>query len=190
MTDFAENAENALLVEIGQRRIRLTPGEQLTFGRDRSCTVCLDATDAGISRIAGRIDHADGVWAVTNLSRKRALHIADANGFAVPLPIGTADGMPSRRVVDQPVLTVLIAGEQWTHALALRLAQPRPVPAQGTVTPLDPISTRTQMPRLTDRRREGWPPWPAATCARTRTTIPGRTPIRRSRSCWGCRSPR
>jgi hypothetical protein len=140
------------LVETGDRRVELAPGEELTFGRDETCGVCLDPTDLGISRFAGRISHEGGFWVVTNPSRKRALHIIDQTGFAVPLPVAV-DGIESRRAVDQPRMTVLVPGDSLTHALALT---PNELPAPGVVpgSPADPLSTRTQRPHLTDRRRE------------------------------------
>ncbi len=141
-----------LVVEIDGRRVELVPGQQITFGRDRGCDLCLDPGDVGISRIAGRISHDGGAWAVSNLSRKRALHIADAAGFAVPLPVSAPGNGASQRVIDQHTLTVLVAGEQWTHAIVLRLEHP---PATAAAPPpSDPVSTRTQVPRLTDERRE------------------------------------
>ena len=141
-----------LAVETGARRVELAPGRELTFGRDETCDVCLDAGDLGISRVAGRISHEGGFWVVTNLSRKRALHIVDPTGFAIPLPVAV-EGTESRRVVDQPWLTVLVAGDSFTHALVLTPDRP---PRQGDIpqSPADPLSTRTQRPRLTDRRRE------------------------------------
>jgi hypothetical protein len=141
-----------LAVEAGGRRTALAAGEDLTFGRDQTCGVCLDAADLGISRFAGRISHEGGFWVVTNLSRKRALHIIDQTGFAVPLPVAV-DGIESRRAVDQPRMTVLVPGDSFTHALVLI---PDKLPAPGAVpgSPADPLSTRTQRPHLTDRRRE------------------------------------
>jgi hypothetical protein len=131
----------------------LSSGQTLTFGRDAGCDLCLDDKDFGISRLAGRISDIGGVWAVTNLSRKRPLHIVDATGFGIPLPVAFEPGPLSRRVVDSVPTTVLIAGESWTHALILRLAvdpdspEPLPVPGAGQ-------ETRTQLPNLTDKRRE------------------------------------
>ncbi|ADD43304.1 hypothetical protein [Stackebrandtia nassauensis] len=131
---------------------RLEPGGSLTVGRDESCDICLDPQDMGISRLAGRIADVGGIWAVTNLSRKRPLHIVDATGFAVPLPVALSNGPPSRRVVDTVPMTVLIAGEEWTHALVLRLCHSPGEPAAPS--PRDGLETRTQLPNMTDRRRE------------------------------------
>jgi hypothetical protein len=49
----------------------LRAGDELTFGRDVSCTVRLDTTDRGISRIAGRVRMHEDIWYVTNLSGPR-----------------------------------------------------------------------------------------------------------------------
>lgn len=147
----------SLDVEVGRQRHLLSPGESLVFGRDRSCQVCLDERDSGISRIAGKLSDLHGVWFVTNLSRKRVLHVADSAGFAVPLPIATRHGPPSHRMVDQARLTVLVVGELWTHALVLR---PDPLPApvspggESSIALENQLSTQTQLPRLTDLRRE------------------------------------
>src|SRR4051794_2552153 len=96
-----------LVVEVDGSTYTLHDGDELTFGRDRSCTVCLTDADAGVSRTAGRIRAEDGFWCVTNLSRKRPLHVIDAHGFVVPLPVTKSGWPPSRRAVDQPQLTVL-----------------------------------------------------------------------------------
>lgn len=142
-----------LTVEVDGRSWSLSLGEELTFGRDRSCTICLDPEDLGVSRVAGRISASGGAWVVTNLSAKRALHIADAIGFAVPFPVAAAGCSPSRRVVDQAQLTVLVPGEEWTYALTLRTELDAGTTARP-IAPLDPHTTRVQVPRLTDNRRE------------------------------------
>lgn len=141
-----------LIVETGGRRIELVPGQQITFGRDRSCDLCLDPGDVGISRVAGRISHDGGVWAVRNLSHKRALHVADATGFTMPLPASALANGASQRMIDQSTLTVLVAGELWTHVIVLRLEHPSAIPVAPL--PADPVSTRTQVPRLTEEQRE------------------------------------
>lgn len=141
-----------LAVEVGGHRRKLTPDRQLTFGRDQSCDVCLDPKDIGISRIAGRIWSDGSRWIISNLSRKRALHIVDNTGFALPLPIHMPHTPTGQRVVDQTTLTVLIAGDLWTDAIILSCPQPSAPPPPAA--PTDPLSTRTQTPRLTDRRRE------------------------------------
>jgi hypothetical protein len=141
-----------LVVEVDGSRYVLDGREQFTFGRDRSCTVCLATDDAGVSRTAGRIAAEDGVWSVTNLSRKRPLHIVDSHGFVVPLPVAKSGWPASRRAVDQPRLTVLVAGDEWTYALTLNVDD---TVREEDVPPLrDPVTTRTPMLQLTDKRRE------------------------------------
>lgn len=141
-----------LIVEYdGEQRV-LIATDALTFGRDASCDLVLDGADLGVSRIAGRLSATGSGWAVTNLSRKRPLHIVDPAGFGVPLPVAPAHGSPSRRSVDASPLTVLVVGEAWTYALILRLDPGDPT---GDVfSPIDENRTRTQLPQLTDRRRE------------------------------------
>ncbi|HEY0697633.1 MAG TPA: hypothetical protein VGD43_07465 [Micromonospora sp.] len=143
---------DVLTVRVDDREIVLDPGDVLTFGRDRSCTVCLDTADVGISRVAGRIHHDGRAWQVTNLSSKRALHLVDAHGFASPLPVAAEGWPPSERAVDHPHLTVLVAGQLWTYALVLTPQAERV--AAPVVAPLDPLTTRTQAPVLTPRQRE------------------------------------
>lgn len=141
-----------LIVATDGRRVELTPSRQITFGRDSSCELCLDPDDMGISRVAGRISHDGGTWVVTNLSRKRALHIVDTNGFVVPLPVSALTNGASQRMIDQPMLTVLVAGERWTHSIVLQLEYPPAIIAAPR--PVDPLSTRTQVPQLTDVQRQ------------------------------------
>jgi hypothetical protein len=143
------------VVEIDGREHTLGDDDELTFGRDRSCTVCLAADDPGVSRVAGRIRVEDGLWCITNLSRKRPLHIADANGFAVPLPVARAGWPPSRRAMDQARLTVLVPGDEWTYGLALRLDPPGDDTAAGPPpAPANPVTTRVPSLRMTENRRE------------------------------------
>ncbi|MEV0730295.1 hypothetical protein [Polymorphospora sp. NPDC050346] len=144
-------ADDSLTVQVDDRRHTLRPGQALTFGRDASCTVRLDATDLGISRTAGRVHHDGSGWQVTNLSRKRTLHLVDAYGFATPLPVAATGWPSSARAVGHPHTTVLVAGQEWTYALVLT---PAARPAQPTAPqPVDPRSTRNQVPALTPRQR-------------------------------------
>jgi hypothetical protein len=143
----------ALTVEVDGRSTELRPGEEFTFGRDASCTACLDPHDLGISRMAGSIREEDGVWCVVNLSRKRTLHVVDPLGFALPLPVAAPGWPPARRAVDQHRCTILVAGTTWTHAVVVELnAPPRTSPGHVQVT--DPASTVAPAPRLTDGRRQ------------------------------------
>jgi hypothetical protein len=141
-----------LLVRTGHTLHELDRADELTFGRDASCTVQLHPADRGVSRVAGRIRaHADS-WYVTNLSTKRVLHVVDTTGIAAPLPVDRQGWPASRRALDQPGMTILVPGETWTYALSVD-GQP---PGAGTVIPdpVDPLSTRDVVLHLTDNRRE------------------------------------
>ncbi|WP_433222493.1 FHA domain-containing protein [Dactylosporangium sp. CS-047395] len=143
-----------LVVEVDDQRYSLSPDDELTFGRDPSCTVCLAADDPGVSRTAGRIRVEDGTWCVTNMSRKRPLHIADANGFTLPLPVARAGWPLSRRAVDQARLTVLVPGDDWTYGLTLTLDAPLVGDPDLPAAPRNPVTTQVPSLRMTDNRRE------------------------------------
>jgi hypothetical protein len=145
----------ALEVTVEERRFGLAPGEVLTFGRDRGCTVCLDPSDQGISRIAGSVEHDQGVWWIVNRSAKRTLHVLDETKLGMPLPVARSGWPPSRRAVDRPELTVLVAGDVWTHAIQVSAPEASAAPGAGPLAgPTDPVSTVSQLPALTDNRRE------------------------------------
>ncbi|MEV4165240.1 FHA domain-containing protein [Nonomuraea dietziae] len=127
------------------------PGLRYTFGRDPSCTVVLDAADHGISRQAGSIEQLGGTWWVINRSRKRTLHVIDDTGMAAPLPVSHPEWPPSRRPVDQLGLTVLVAGDTWTHVLRVSACSLEAV-AEGPAT-VDPVSTACHVPAMTEPRR-------------------------------------
>jgi hypothetical protein len=141
-----------LTVEADGTTHTLGPADELTFGRDPSCSVRLSADDAGISRRAGRIRVEGGAWFVTNTSRTRPLHIVDANGFTAPLPVAKAGWPTSRRAVDQPQLTVLVPSNTWTYALTVRTTGT--FPTDCPAPPESPVSTVTPRLQLTDNRRE------------------------------------
>ncbi|WP_061296199.1 FHA domain-containing protein [Herbidospora cretacea] len=139
-------------VRAAGRLIHLPCDRSLTFGRDRGCDVCLDPADRGISRVAGSIEHQAGTWWVVNHSAKRALHVVDETRLALPLPVN-AEGWPlSRQAIGGRRITVLVAGELWTHELVVE-----PVGTQHTDTAsrksADPRSTISHVPTLTENRR-------------------------------------
>jgi len=134
------------------RRWRLDRGRQLTIGRDVRCDICVDPDDVGISRIAARITGDGAQWFISNVSRKRSLHVIDGSGFAVPLP-ASAGGVESRRAVDPPEITLLVVGDVWTHKLSITV-DPAPGGNAPATAPPDGRSTRTQLPPLPDERRE------------------------------------
>lgn len=126
----------------GNEVFQLDRGSPLfTFGRDKSCTLCLDPFDVGISRIAGSISCDRGSWSVRNLSMTRPIHVIDDTGLAVPLPVQRDAWPESRRTLDCPELTVLVVGGTLRHAI--RISTPtdelppvstRPVPVGETLT--------------------------------------------------------
>lgn len=130
---------------------RLDPGDVLTFGRDGSCTIQLDAHDRGLSRVFGRVAYVTGVWWVINVSTKRTLHVIYETGLSEPLPVAGAGWPEPRRAVDTP-MRVLVPGFAWTHELVLTPRAPRPSAPIGRYD--DVISTVSQLPPMTDNRRE------------------------------------
>lgn len=145
-------SSRSLTVVAGDAKRVLPEGEGLTFGRDRTCDLCLDSSDRGISRLAGEIVAEEGTWWVINRSSKRALHIVDDAGLTVPLPVARAGWPSPRRAVAPPGLTVLVAGEVWTHELRLITA----AHPESSRAPLfaDPLSTSTHLGGMTENRRE------------------------------------
>ncbi len=143
---------NELELTYREDRLTLMPEDDFTFGRDPQCRLQLDAADRGISRLAGAFRFQHGTWWVINLSRNRALHVVDNAGFATPLPVAAGDDEPSRRAVIPPSMTVLVAGDIWTHALSA--ASDNAGPKFETLLPADPLSTMSQLPALTDNRKE------------------------------------
>jgi hypothetical protein len=142
----------ALVVRAGNVVHRLGDDDELIFGRDSTCTLQLDSADRGVSRVAGRIRrHLDG-WYVTNLSDKRVLHVVDAAGMTVPLPVTRAGWPVSRRALNEPSMTILVPGEMWTYALLIE----GPGGSTSTAVPVpdNPLTTRDAAVYLTENRRE------------------------------------
>jgi hypothetical protein len=140
-----------LLVNAKNRDYRLEPGEIFSFGRAGSCSCVLDPLDRGISRVAGAIVWESAGWWVVNRSSKRALHVVDAVGLSVPLPVARSGWPPSKRSVDPGGIRVLVAGDVWTHELRLVYSDP---PLASTSSPLETgMSTSGQTPALTPARR-------------------------------------
>jgi hypothetical protein len=102
-------SEGVVVVHTGQRRA-LTALQVLTFGRAASCTVCLDAQDRGISRLAGSVEHGAGTWWVCNRSTVRALTVVDDLGIRTVVA-------PGRRVAVTGPVTVVVEGSARRHAL-------------------------------------------------------------------------
>ncbi|MDG6106176.1 hypothetical protein Daura_20375 [Dactylosporangium aurantiacum] len=89
---------------------------------------------------------------MTNLSNKRVLHVVDTGGIAAPLPVARTGWPVSRRALDQPTMTILVAGEAWTYAVSVE--GPPADAGTSTPAPVDPVSTRDVVLHLTDNRRE------------------------------------
>lgn len=140
-----------LVVEFTGVRRTLAPVDTLIFGRDPSCTISFGRGDRTISRRMGMVQCRDNVWFILNLSTKRSLYISDANGFAAPLPIAS-DGIPSIRAIDQPRLTVRVAGADADFELLLLPAEY--LSSVSLKPPTDPVSTYAHRRKLTDNRRE------------------------------------
>ena len=99
--------------ESGTWRVR--PGETLTFGRGKDCTIRLAAGDRGLSRAAGSFAFEDGAWWLRNDSASSLLYLSGDRGFRVDLP-------PGMRVpVQLWHAKVRLQGVLGTYMLRLRL---------------------------------------------------------------------
>ena len=88
------------VIAIGSRRFELVPGDAFTFGRSPDCTVCLDASDTGISRLAGSVGYDGSSWWLTNRSGKRsraqrAMSMNDASRRRTSVIRSTVLGRPA-----------------------------------------------------------------------------------------------
>lgn len=107
-----------LTVEAGGSRFRLGPDETFTFGRAESCTLCLDAGDAAISRLAGEVERVGDVWFVTNRSASRPFAIVDGPGLRRVLAPGQRDAIEGR-------VRVIVDGTGVKHELIFEGPPPR-----------------------------------------------------------------
>jgi hypothetical protein len=105
-------SEGVVVVHDGQPWA-LTALQALTFGRAASCTVCLDAADRGISRLAGSVEHGAGTWWVCNRSAVRALTVVDDLGIRTVVA-------PGRRVAVTGPVTIVVECTARRHALEVR----------------------------------------------------------------------
>jgi hypothetical protein len=110
--------DTGLTVEAGGSRFRLGPEETLTFGRAESCTLCLDADDAAISRLAGEVERVGDVWFVTNRSGSRPFAIVDGPGLRRVLAPGQRDAIEGR-------VRVIVDGTGVKHELIFEGPPPR-----------------------------------------------------------------
>jgi hypothetical protein len=120
--------DRALTVITGETTFRLLPGETLTFGRAESCTLCLDADDAAISRLAGEVEHVGEVWFVTNRSTSRPFSVVDGPGLRRVLAPGQRDALEGR-------VRVIVDGTNAKHELVFQAPPPR-AGAPGAMTGL------------------------------------------------------
>lgn len=128
----------------GERR-ELTPGDILTFGRAESCSLCLDAGDLGISRLAGSFEHEARTWWLLNRSAVRALEIIDEIGIRTVLP-------PGRRVAVSGAMTVVVEGSTLRHAIGVATTAPDAFGASmGTTSDIRPTATGEVVLNAADR---------------------------------------
>jgi hypothetical protein len=100
----------ATTVRLGKAGYAINAGEEFSFGRATSCTVCLDPNDLGISRVAGSIEADGGTWWVVNRSTTRPLAVVDEIGFRSVLP-------PGRRYAIEGQVRLVVDGSFGSHAL-------------------------------------------------------------------------
>lgn len=111
-------------VHVGDEVYPVVAGTPLTFGRADTCTVCLDADDTVISRLAGSVEYDSGTCWVVNRSAVRPLAIVDELGFRSVLP-------PGRRSAVEAPVRVVVDGGNGSHTLTVRppVGQPPTDPA-------------------------------------------------------------
>ena len=105
-----------LTIGLGNQLYEVAAGEGLTFGRSARTTLCLDATDLGISRVAGSLEADAGVWWLVNKSTVRPLEVVDDVGIRTVLP-------PGRRLAVTAPITVIVEGATRRHALTIDLPE-------------------------------------------------------------------
>lgn len=118
--------DDGLKVVANGSTYRLAPGETLTFGRAETCTVCLDAGDAAISRLAGEVENVGSVWFVTNRSSSRPFAVVDGPGLRRVLAPGQRDAVEGR-------VRVIVDGTGVKHELVLEGPPPAPSAAEVAV---------------------------------------------------------
>lgn len=122
-----------LLIQVAGTDHRVRPDVRFTFGRAESCTVCLDPDDPAISRLAGAVEHAGGVWWLVNTSTSRQLAVVDELGLRSVLT-------PGRRIPVEGRLRVIVDGAPRdngvtrSHELVLHGPAPATDPAAPAAT--------------------------------------------------------
>jgi hypothetical protein len=92
-----------LVIEYGPDRYVLTSADDFTFGRDSTCSLCLDPADSSISRRAGVITREGDFWFLVNRSSTRQLDVAHESGIRNIVP-------PSRRYALEGSMRILVHG--------------------------------------------------------------------------------
>jgi hypothetical protein len=115
-------------VLIAGEQFEATPDRPFVFGRsDDEGVVGLDASDMGISGLAGSVEHKWGLWWLVNHSRKRRLLLEDGTG-----------GQPQRLecgqrfAINVRCLTVLIPGAIYTHRIEVIVPESDLARVEGT----------------------------------------------------------
>jgi hypothetical protein len=139
-----------VMYEAGTWRAR--PGQTVTFGRGRECTIKLPDGDRGLSRSAGSLSFHDGAWWLGNDSLSSMLYLSGDRGFRVDLPPGMQ--IP----VQQWHAKVRLQGVFNSYTLRLRLPDLDDMPDQdgqpGQASPkaLPPSPPGTSEPVVTSTR--------------------------------------
>ncbi|MBB4771802.1 FHA domain-containing protein [Actinomadura livida] len=115
------------------RAYPVAPGETLTFGRSKECTICLDPGDTTISRRAGKISYESGGWWLANLSSGN-LAVVDEVGLRSVLA-------PKRRVALETVTRVIVSGAgNRSHALRVEVPTTTGAATESLVPDGDPTA--------------------------------------------------
>lgn len=109
--------DGPLIVMYGARSWAVTPGEAFTFGRSRTCSAVLSASDRGVSRQAGSLRYHDGAWWIHNDSRACLLYVTGDRGFRADIPPGM------RLPLQQWHAKVRLTGGLGTYTLLVRLPE-------------------------------------------------------------------
>ncbi|MFI6823120.1 hypothetical protein ACIBJE_19505 [Micromonospora sp. NPDC050187] len=120
-------------IEAADHTVEPDPDQRVTFGRIRECTICLDPTDTGISRIAGTVAREGDTWWLTNSSTTRPLSVVDDLGFRSVLA-------PGRRIAVESPTKVLVDGTHGQHGLTLL---PPAAPAPASAAPPEDVAEAT-----------------------------------------------
>lgn len=114
-----KSSEETAQVVVDGHRHEISRDQRLVFGRDEQPGVVgLDATDMGISAVAGSVEFDGARWIVSNRSRKRPLLIeASAHQGQVRLACGRS------YVLSDPRVVVLVPGLTYTHSVEIEVPE-------------------------------------------------------------------